>query len=153
MKHIIKRISIICIFMLFLLSACVGFAKPKTVTPQEARNSVFRIVVYGQDGKRLSTGSAFVVAVADDRSSYVLTNAHVVPPQSTDVRLYISEDNEIPCTVVSVNENLDLSVLRVMQSLNNAQPLPLGKSSRSKVGDDVFSGSKGQSSGPLFSFL
>jgi serine protease Do len=84
-----------------------------------------------------SLGSGFLVSA----DGYVVTNNHVINPPDSNARLEsvsvtLADGNEYPATVVGVDEQSDIAVLKI----NRPQPFPFvrfGDSSNARVGDWV----------------
>jgi S1-C subfamily serine protease len=84
------------------------------------------------DGGQAS-GSGFVV----DRDGTIVTNAHVVG-DSDEVQVRFQEDGDlIDAKVVGSDPSTDVAVLRIDPEDARLQPLPLGDSSATQVGDPV----------------
>jgi S1-C subfamily serine protease len=80
-----------------------------------------------------ASGSGFVV----DRDGTIVTNAHVVGG-SDDVQVRFQEEGDlVDAQVVGTDPSTDLAVLRVDPDDAKLQPLPLGDSSETQVGDPV----------------
>ena len=78
-------------------------------------------------------GSGFVW----DQAGHVVTNNHVIDgAQRVAVRLDSGE--AIPATVIGTAPNYDLAVLRLSESRNAFQPIPIGTSADLKVGQAVY---------------
>jgi 2-alkenal reductase len=78
-------------------------------------------------------GSGFVW----DQAGHVVTNNHVIDgAQRVAVRLDSGE--AIPATVIGTAPNYDLAVLRLSESRNSFQPIPIGTSADLKVGQAVY---------------
>jgi serine protease Do len=75
-------------------------------------------------------GTGFVV----DRDGIVLTNNHVVEGANA-IQVKLSDDRELPGTVVGTDPPTDVAVVRI--DAKDLQPLPLGDSEASDVGDWV----------------
>jgi S1-C subfamily serine protease len=88
---------------------------------------------YGADAvvPQTSLGSG-VIATTD---GYVVTNSHVVGDPRADVRVTLSDNRELPATVVGVDPYSDLAVLKV--NAQGLSPLPWGDSSRLRVAEWV----------------
>ncbi|HEX6712065.1 MAG TPA: trypsin-like peptidase domain-containing protein [Thermoleophilaceae bacterium] len=79
----------------------------------------------------LATGSGFVL----DRNGYILTNAHVVEG-AKDASVRFEEGGDlVDARVVGRDVSTDLAVLKVNPGETKLKPLPLGNSSRVRVGD------------------
>jgi len=84
-----------------------------------------------QDPGGTATGSGFVV----DKDGTIVTNAHVVEG-STDVQVRFGEDDEfVDAKVAGRDPSNDLAVLKVDPDDAKLVPLPLGDSSKVRVGD------------------
>jgi S1-C subfamily serine protease len=79
----------------------------------------------------LATGSGFVL----DTDGYILTNAHVVEG-ARDASVRFEEGGDlVDAKVVGRDLSTDIAVLKVNPSDAKLKPLPLGNSSRVRVGD------------------
>jgi S1-C subfamily serine protease len=80
-----------------------------------------------------ASGSGFVV----DKQGTIITNAHVVG-DSDEVQVRFEEDGDlVDAEVVGSDPSTDVAVLRLDDPGDDLQPLPLGKSSETEVGDAV----------------
>ncbi len=80
-----------------------------------------------------ATGSGFVV----DKDGTIVTNAHVVGDADA-VQVRFKEDGDlVDAKVVGKDPSTDVAVLKVDPSDADLQPLPLGSSSNTQVGDAV----------------
>jgi S1-C subfamily serine protease len=79
-----------------------------------------------------STGSGFAL----DRNGYILTNAHVVE-NAKDVTVRFGDEPAIDAKVEGADPSTDLAVLKLDPRKSKGRPLPLGDSSRVRVGDPV----------------
>lgn len=85
------------------------------------------------DGGGEATGSGFVV----DKDGTIVTNAHVVG-EAEDVQVRFKEDGDlVDAKVVGTDPSTDVAVLKVDPSDADLQPLPLGSSGDTEVGDAV----------------
>ena len=86
----------------------------------------------GQGGA--ASGSGFVIS----DKGYVVTNAHVVEG-ANDVRIRFgavgSGDGAIDAKVVGADPSTDIAVLKIDENARDLNPLPLGDSSKLRVGD------------------
>ena len=85
-----------------------------------------------QSQQQQSLGSGFVI----DKSGHILTNAHVVL-NASKVDIGFSNGSSYPATVVGLDKNTDVAVLKVNVPENALDPLQLGDSSKAQVGDPV----------------
>ena len=83
-------------------------------------------------GPGRSTGSGFAL---DDRG-FVLTNAHVVEG-ADDVRVRFGDQDSVKAKVEGSDPSTDLAVLKVDPKKVDFKPIPLGDSSRVRVGDQA----------------
>lgn len=84
----------------------------------------------GQSGA--GAGSGFIL----DNNGHVVTNHHVIDGASTIVvRFYNNSDSQ--AKVVGDDPNSDLAILQVQNKAEGIRPLPLGDSSKVRVGDSV----------------
>jgi S1-C subfamily serine protease len=85
------------------------------------------------DGGGTATGSGFVV----DKDGTIVTNAHVVG-DADQVQVRFKEDGDlVDAEVVGKDPSTDVAVLKVDPSDADLQPLPLGSSGETQVGDAV----------------
>jgi S1-C subfamily serine protease len=85
------------------------------------------------DGGGDPSGSGFVV----DKQGTIVTNAHVVG-DSDEVQVRFEEDGDlVDAEVVGTDPSTDVAVLRIDPDDADLQPLPLGKSAETQVGDAV----------------
>jgi S1-C subfamily serine protease len=85
------------------------------------------------DGGGQASGSGFVV----DKEGTIITNAHVVG-DSDEVQVSFEEDGDpVEAEVVGSDPDTDVAILRVDPDDAELQPLPLGDSSETEVGDAV----------------
>jgi S1-C subfamily serine protease len=84
-------------------------------------------------GGGTATGSGFVV----DKQGTIITNAHVAG-DAEQVQVRFKEDGElVDAEVVGTDPSTDVAVLKVDPDDADLQPLPLGDSSSTQVGDAV----------------
>ncbi len=84
---------------------------------------------------RIVSSSTTGSGVIFDPAGWVLTNAHVVD-NNTAVIVVVSERFEFPGTVVGLDEEVDLAVIR-LDTASKLPVLPFGDSDGLAVGDDV----------------
>jgi S1-C subfamily serine protease len=85
------------------------------------------------DGGGQASGSGFVV----DKQGTIVTNAHVAG-DADQVQVRFEEDGDlVDAEVVGTDPSTDVAVLKVDPDDADLQPLPLGKSSETEVGDAV----------------
>jgi S1-C subfamily serine protease len=77
-----------------------------------------------------ATGSGFVI----DKKGNIITNAHVVDGAS-QISVRFGDSGEIKATLVGKDVSSDLALLRVKTDPSKLHPLPLGDSSKVRVGD------------------
>src|SRR5690606_39253400 len=77
-------------------------------------------------------GSGIVI----NEDGYILTNFHVIANQEKTTTLILSNGDEVPATVVRVNEFADLALLKVEKKFSSYFSLPSSASYAS--GMDVF---------------
>jgi S1-C subfamily serine protease len=102
----------------------VAFIQAK-ITQQVASPFGFPSVQQG-----VSTGSGFVI----DKKGYIITNSHVVNGASA-ITVRLGNGPEIKATLVGKDVSSDLALLRVNPEATKLHPLPLGNSSKVRVGD------------------
>ena len=79
----------------------------------------------------LATGSGFVL----DEEGFILTNAHVVEGAKTASVRFEEGGDLVDAKVVGRDLSTDIAVLKVDPADTDLKPLPLGNSSRVRVGD------------------
>lgn len=79
-----------------------------------------------------SLGSGFII----DEDGYVLTNHHVIA-NATDIEVRLLDDRRFRATLVSDDPKTDVALLKLEGPLDDLPVLPLGDSSRLRVGDWV----------------
>ncbi|HXG57202.1 MAG TPA: trypsin-like peptidase domain-containing protein [Vicinamibacterales bacterium] len=91
--------------------------------------------IFGQDifGPQRSQSLGSGVIVSPD--GYVLTNAHVVGDERSEVSVILSDKRELRAKIVGTDEATDLAVLKIQAS--KLPTLPWGDSSRLKVAEWV----------------
>jgi serine protease Do len=90
--------------------------------------------VHAQPRRERGLGSGVIVR----SDGYILTNNHVVEG-ADEVRIGLGDGSaDIPATVVGGDPMTDLAVLKIAPAARHLQPIRLGASSRSQVGDLVF---------------
>jgi S1-C subfamily serine protease len=81
----------------------------------------------------VATGSGFVV----DKNGYILTNDHVVEG-SSDVSVRFTQNGDfVKADVKGTDPSSDLALLKIDPSKAKLDPVPLGDSSKARVGDPV----------------
>src|SRR5919201_194263 len=78
----------------------------------------------------VSTGSGFVI----DKKGDIITNSHVVNGAS-QISVRLAGSGDIKATLVGKDVSTDLALLRIDPNAAKLHPLPLGDSSRVRVGD------------------
>jgi S1-C subfamily serine protease len=79
-----------------------------------------------------ATGTAFVL----NKDGYLATNAHVIDG-ARKVRIRFGETNILPAEIVGKDLSTDLAVVKVDPADAKLTPVPLGDSSKVRVGDPV----------------
>ena len=83
-------------------------------------------------GQGRSTGSGFAL----DAEGFILTNAHVVEG-ATDVRVRFGDQDSVEAKIEGSDPSTDLAVLKVDPAKVKLKPIPLGDSSKVRVGDQA----------------
>ncbi len=109
----------------------VVYVKADVVQTTDAASSPFDFGA-PQQRRGTSTGSGFVI----DRSGDILTNAHVVDG-AVKVTIQLADKQTVDARVVGRDVSSDLAVLKVDPDGLDLQPLPLGSSGATQVGDPV----------------
>jgi serine protease Do len=88
---------------------------------------------FGGEGvePQTSLGSGMIVSA----DGYVLTNSHVVGDRNAEIHVTLGDDRELPATVVGIDPDTDLAVLKV--DARGIEPLPWGDSSKLRVAEWV----------------
>jgi S1-C subfamily serine protease len=92
----------------------------------------------GSGGADAGVGSGFVL----DKTGEIATNAHVVAQESTlkrarDVYVEFADGNRVKASIVGDDPNADVALLRVDPRGLTLRPLPLGDSTKARVGEPV----------------
>ena len=88
---------------------------------------------YGTDAVQSQTSLGSGVVVSPD--GYILTNSHVVGSRAARVKVTMSDNSELPATIVGIDPYTDLAVLKIEgQGLTT---LPWGDSSKLRVAEWV----------------
>ena len=104
----------------------------------ESVNKIYDAVVLIENyknGQLSSTGTGFVYKV-DDKYGYIMTNQHVVSGAS-EIKLYLSNGEEIDGTILGGDTYLDLAIVR-MDKEKVLKVAEIGNSTNSSLGDTVF---------------
>jgi len=106
----------------------VAYISARGVTSDE--NSPFGIPQEGD-----ATGSGFVI----DKQGDIVTNAHVVEGADSVEVSFDESGTSVPAEIKGIDTSTDVAVLKVDPSdvKGGVTPLPLGDSSKAKVGDPV----------------
>ncbi|MFN3486289.1 MAG: trypsin-like peptidase domain-containing protein [Planctomycetota bacterium] len=135
-------------FAALLFTAAAGCALCRTEEDviQEAKDKVFPAVVFIKPiqqefrGGRLEKIQAFGSGVIISPEGYVVTNNHVAE-KASEIRCVLSDREELPATVVGLDPETDLAVLKLdLRERRSADPLPFasfGDSARLRVGELV----------------
>jgi S1-C subfamily serine protease len=83
-------------------------------------------------GETAATGSGFAL----DDQGFILTNAHVVEG-AKEVRVRFGDEGSVKAKVEGADPSTDLAVLKVDPGKVKLRPIPLGDSSKVRVGDPV----------------
>ena len=94
----------------------------------------------GGEGEGEGVGSGFVVSGQGE----IVTNAHVVTQgegrgakPAREVYVEFADSNKVPAEVVGHDPDADVALLRVETAGLTLRPLPLGRSTRTRVGEPV----------------
>lgn len=88
--------------------------------------------VQSSQGLGQAAGSGFIL----DNDGHILTNNHVIA-DATDISVTFFDGTASTATVVGADPDSDLAVLKVQSIPKGTHPLPLGDSSKVKVGEWV----------------
>ena len=119
----------------------------RAIYEREAPGVVTVISLFGEDGGEgrgpgdgEGVGSGFVVSGKGE----IVTNAHVVTAgegrdarPAREVYVEFADSNKVPARVVGHDPDSDVALLRVDTEGLTLRPLPLGRSSRTRVGEPV----------------
>ena len=97
-------------------------------------DAVVVVEAYQKD-KQVSTGTGFVYKKNNDKA-YIMTNNHVVSG-SDKVKVLFTNGDELDTTLIGTDTYSDIAVLTVKDS-NKIVSSTIGESSKSKIGDTVF---------------
>ena len=101
---------------------------------EKVYDSVVIVEVYQKD-KIYGSGSGFIYK-KEGNKYYVMTNNHVVD-DATSVKIILTNKKTIETTLVGKDKYLDIAVLS-FESKDDYQVASLGESSKTRVGDTVF---------------
>src|SRR3954454_22300426 len=85
---------------------------------------------FPQQQRGTATGSGFVL----DKQGYILTNAHVVNGAS-NIQVHFGQGDSVGAKLIGKDLSTDLALIKVDPSKTKLDPVPLGDSSKLKVGD------------------
>ena len=97
-------------------------------------DSVVVVEVY-KNKELVSTGTGFVYK-KENGKAYLMTNNHVIAA-GKDIKVLFTDETEVEATIVGSDTYSDIAVLSIKDS-NKIVAASLGNSSKSKVGDTVF---------------
>ncbi|MCL5667126.1 MAG: S1C family serine protease [Patescibacteria group bacterium] len=107
--------------------------QPDTSSESSWQNFPFAPFSGSSSTVQVSAGTGFFV----DPDGYILTDRHVVPPDSTGYSVILSDGTKKEARVVYRDPKDDIAVLKI--SGNNYPTLPLGDSSKLTIGQPVVS--------------
>ena len=115
-----------------------SYADAVTISAPAVANVYTRRLVLARDedgsGDRYRTNTSLGSAVVFDTDGYLVTNFHVVA-NATEIRVQLADGRIASPTVVGVDAETDLAVLKV--DLGNLTAIPLGRSDQLRIGDVV----------------
>ncbi len=79
------------------------------------------------------SGSGFIW----DKEGHIITNYHVIQ-NGTKLRVTLSDGSSWDATVVGIEPNKDLAVLKISATSDKLRPIPVGQSSTLRVGQTVY---------------
>ncbi|MCR9255622.1 MAG: DegQ family serine endoprotease [Alphaproteobacteria bacterium] len=79
-----------------------------------------------------SLGSGFII----DASGIIVTNNHVIA-DADEIRVTLSNDVELPAEIIGRDEKTDIAVLKVDPAGQSLKAVPIGDSSKTRIGDWV----------------
>src|SRR5436190_12427162 len=85
---------------------------------------------FPQQQRGTATGSGFVI----DKQGYILTNAHVVNGAS-NIQVHFGQGDPVSAKLVGKDVSTDLALIKIDPSKAKLSPIPLGDSSKLRVGD------------------
>lgn len=101
---------------------------------EKVYDAVVVVEVYN-DNQLVSTGTGFVYK-KDNGKAYLMTNNHVISGGKT-IKVLFTDETELEATIVGSDTYSDIAVLSVKDS-DTITSATMGDSSKSKVGDTVF---------------
>ena len=120
-----------------LAAAAVSYADAVDIAAPSVANVYTRRLVPDEstpDGAHFRVNTGVGSAVIIGPQGYLVTNYHVVK-QTDDIRLQIADGRIAKPTVIGVDEETDLALLKV--DLGPLPAIPLGRSERIRIGDVV----------------
>lgn len=116
-----------------VLTATESRAASRVMLPMTSEGGFADIVEKTLPGvARVIAGAGEGSAVVISADGYLLTNRHVVAG-APKVSIQLSDERQLPATVVAADGPTDLAVLKVEAA--DLQPVPFGDSSRVRIGD------------------
>ena len=98
-------------------------------------DTVVVVEVYDKNNKLISTGTGFVYKKTDGLA-YLMTNNHVIS-SGGDIKVLFTDGNKLEASIVGSDTYSDIAVLSIKNS-DKVETATLGESSKSKIGDTVF---------------
>lgn len=102
---------------------------------EKVYDAVVVVEVYNKNNELVSTGTGFVYKKLDNKA-YLMTNNHVISGGET-IKVLFTDGTELEANVKGSDTYSDIAVLTVKDS-DKIISATMGKSSKSKVGDTVF---------------
>ena len=134
--YIFTVVLIVCSFIILSTIAILFTNKMRNINNvdfETISKSVVSIESYkGLISEKL--GSGFIYKT-DDKNAYILTSNHVVE-NSTDVKIYLSEKDNVNGEIIGYSSNFDVAVIRIENK--NYKALSIAKDNNIKMGDTVY---------------
>ena len=120
-----------------IVTSTVALTETNSISTAVANvyDAVVVVEVYDQKENQISTGTGFVYKKANDKA-YLMTNNHVISGGDT-IKVFFTDGTELQAEVVGSDTYSDIAVLSVEDS-NKIVSAIMGESTKSKVGDTVF---------------
>jgi 2-alkenal reductase len=102
---------------------------------QRVNSSVVNITIFAQQGNQvvpMGQGSGFLY----DSDGHIVTNAHVID-DAEQVEVTFSDGTILPADIIGLDLHSDLAVVKLQETPDGVEPLPLGEMGDLAVGQSV----------------
>ena len=119
-----------------VVTSTTKLSEPNSISNAVSKvyDSVVVVEVYNNQ-KLVSTGTGFVYK-KENGKAYLMTNNHVISG-GKEIKVLFTDETEVNATIVGSDTFSDIAILSIKDS-DKIVAAPLGDSSKSKIGDTVF---------------